>query len=99
MDMTSFGIIATLMFTVVSTVWTLAWWLSRQFSNVKAIVFSKLEKMEETIKNQLEYHEKHDDDRFAEIRNDIWSIRLENATRGFHKKSNGETEKDIPVGR
>lgn len=33
----------------------------------------------EAILNKLEYHERHDDHRFDNIRKDIWEIRLRNA--------------------
>ena len=30
---------------------------------------------------KLEYHERHDDARFSEIRNDIWQMRVDDAAR------------------
>lgn len=63
--------------------WSLwaAWWLSKQFSTQRTYFFSKLEKVEENIISKLEYHERHDDQRFASITNDILTIKVRNAIR------------------
>lgn len=63
------------------TVWALAWWLSGQFSDIRLYVHQQISRVEENILDKLEYHEKHDDTRFATIRNDIWEIRVRNASR------------------
>jgi hypothetical protein len=80
---------------VLSTVAILTWWLSRQFSKQDEKFSTKIDSVLEKIMNKLEYHEKHDDERFAEIRNlsnqrfgeikdEIWQIRLRNASKdGF----------------
>lgn len=72
------GIIAS----VGASVWSLAWWLNGHFTNIRKDV-SLLGK---EIMAKLEYHERHDDTRFAQIRDDIWDIRLHNAASdGFSK--------------
>lgn len=63
------------------TVWALAWWLSGQFSEIRSFVYSQTTRIEQTILNKLEYHEKHDDTRFQGIRNDLWDIRVRNAAK------------------
>ena len=63
------------------TVWALAWWLSGQFSEIRALVYHQMTKVEENILDKLEYHEKHDDARFLGIRNDLWDIRVRNAAK------------------
>lgn len=62
--------------TLIAAVFAAGLWLSRQFSILKDFITEK-----------LEYHEKHDDERFHEvekrfssIRNDIWEIRVRNAS-------------------
>ena len=67
---------------------TLVWWLSKQFSSVRHLVYDKVEKVYEKIdqsmreiSNKLEYHEQHDDKRFSQISNDLWSTRVRNAAR------------------
>lgn len=83
--------IAALMLTVVGAVWSLAWWLSGQFSSIKSVVFGRIEKLEATLEGKLEYHEKHDDERFNQIRNDIWEMRLKSAAlRDVDKAVNGK---------
>lgn len=63
------------------TVWALAWWLSGQFSEIRAFVYEQTNRIEQTILKKLEYHEQHDDKRFGGIRNDLWDIRVRNAAK------------------
>lgn len=63
------------------TVWALAWWLSGQFSEIRHLVYEQMARVEQNILSKLEYHEKHDDVRFSDIRNDIWDIRVRNASK------------------
>lgn len=59
------------------TVWALAWWLSGQFAETRAFVYQQMSR----IMDKLEYHEKHDDQRFNSITNDLWEIRVRNASK------------------
>lgn len=63
------------------TVWALAWWLSGQFSEVRNLVYQQMTRVEQSILSKLEYHEKHDDSRFNDVRNDLWDIRVRNASK------------------
>jgi hypothetical protein len=54
----------------------LAWWLSGQFSKIRELVYTSAEK----ILNKLDYHEAHDDTRFNAVNNELWAIKLRNAT-------------------
>jgi len=80
------------MTTIVGTTWALA----KQFANTRSSIFEKIDKTESTILTKLEYHERHDDARFSEVRNDIWEIRLQNAVKNgppiSNKKINPQTE-------
>lgn len=79
--------------TVLASVWTLSLWLSRQFSQVKTLVYDKSEQIQTVFAEKLDYHEKHDDQRFSQMTNDLWEIRLSNAARfGF----NGKRPKEDP---
>lgn len=62
---------------VISTVAIMTWWLSGQFGKMREYTESVYDK----IVSKLEYHERHDDRRFAEIKDDLWEIRLQNAAR------------------
>lgn len=76
-------------FFVGGTVWGLAWWLSGQFSGVRNLVYELINKTEQTIISKLEYHEKHDDSRFDDLKRDIWDIKLRAAsssTKDLEKK-------------
>lgn len=66
---------------ILAAVAGLAWWLSGQFSNLRGLIFSQIEKLDQKISDKLEYHERHDDQRFIDMRNDIWDIRVRNAAR------------------
>jgi hypothetical protein len=57
------------------SVWSMAWWLNGHFNSIRKD-FSSLAK---EIIDKLEYHERHDDTRFSQIRDDIWDIRVRNA--------------------
>lgn len=59
----------------------LAWWISRQFSNTKNLIHEKSNDTQKVLLEKIEYHERHDDQRFAAITNDLWTIKLQNAAR------------------
>lgn len=67
--------------------WVAASYLNRKFGDLHDTIDDKIESLEKNIVHKLEYHERHDDDRFAEIRNAVWDIRLRNAAR----------DRDIPT--
>lgn len=81
--------------TAVATVVTLTWWLSRQFDNMKSRFDKKLEEVKIYFSDKLEYHEKHDDIRFSDLKNDIWMIRLRAAAKEgvLEVTDHGETQK------
>ncbi len=58
-----------------ASVWSLAWWLNGHFTNIRKDVYL----LGKEILDKLEYHERHDDTRFSQIRDDIWDIRVRNA--------------------
>ena len=68
-----------LFLTVFGSVWSLAWWLSGQFTAVRNLIYTQVEKLEQHFTQKLEYHERHDDSRFNNISNDLWDIKLRNA--------------------
>lgn len=76
-DWTLASVAGTLVFTILTAVWSLAWWLARQFSLVKDAILEK-----------LEYHERHDDVRFDAITKDLWEIRVRNASVDNLKRGN-----------
>lgn len=80
-DQQLFFTIAGLFLTIFAAVWSLAWWLSGKFSKVTNLIFTTAEKTREVLLNKLEYHERHDDDRFSQIREDLGEIRIRNAAK------------------
>lgn len=67
--------------TIVGATWSLAWWFSRQFSALRELIHNRVEKLERAVLEKIEYHERHDDDRFSQLNNQIWEIRLRNAAK------------------
>lgn len=68
------------------TVWALAWWLSGQFSAIRALVYEQMASVEKNIVNKLEYHEKHDDSRFDDINKEIWDVKIRLASKNIRLK-------------
>lgn len=64
-----------LFLTIFGSVWSLAWWLSGQFTGVRKMVYEQTEK----FLAKLEYHERHDDNRFGQIQEALTDIRIRNA--------------------
>lgn len=67
--------------------WVAAQYFGKQFSSTRHLIDVKIEKLEQNILSKLEYHEKHDDTRFDSqdqrldlLHNDIWEIRVRNAS-------------------
>jgi hypothetical protein len=79
--LTLVGMLSSTIVILISTVWGFSIWLSKKFDNNKEFFEEKLDKIETNIIKKLEYHERHDDERFADIKNDVWDIRVRNAAR------------------
>jgi hypothetical protein len=73
---------------------SMVWWLASQFRVTRDLIFQS----KEDILKKLEYHERHDDDRFQNVRNDIWDIRLRNASIDGKKLDNGSIRSSRPSG-
>lgn len=67
--------------TILTAVSSLTWWLSGQFSIIRQLVYERINIAEVKILDKLEYHEKHDDTRFAQIRDELSEVRVRNATK------------------
>lgn len=65
---------------IFGSVWSLAWWLSGQFLTTRNIIYSQVEKLQNSFIGKLEYHERHDDQRFAAIMNDLSDLKIRNAS-------------------
>lgn len=97
-----------LFLTIFAAVWSLAWWLSGQFTALRNLIYLQVEKLNDSLSKKLEYHEKHDDARFSHIdtrlnnaRDDLWDIRVRNASRdglpplrARDKPRNGDTHEE-----
>jgi len=66
--------------TIIGAVWSLAWWLEGKFSQIKTLVHDQVQKLGKEISDKLDYHERHDDTRFAVMATDLMDIKLRNAT-------------------
>ncbi len=64
---------------VLITVWRFAIWIQQQFAQMKDYTHLRISELENKVLTKLEYHEKHDDQRFSEVHNEIWEIKVLNA--------------------
>lgn len=71
------GLFATCFIATMGGIWTLSGWMSRQFREVKNLVYKKADEL--VVK--LEYHEEHDDRRFGELKDDLWLLRVRQAAK------------------
>lgn len=67
--------------TVITAVWGLAMWQNKQFLSIRDLVFKSIDKLETSIVDKLTYHERHDDERFSRIRDDLWEVRVNAAAQ------------------
>jgi hypothetical protein len=68
--------------TIITAVWGHAIWLSNRFAGISKEMDQRFEKVFLAISGKLEYHERLDDQRFNDINNGLWEIRLQNALQG-----------------
>lgn len=81
MDWASVGTTTVIISTFIGALWTVFLYLGKQFKELRVLAYSLNEQLKGMILNKLEYHERHDDQRFMSLSNDIWDIRLRNAAR------------------
>jgi hypothetical protein len=77
---------------VFGTIWGLAIWLTGKFSALKGQFYDKIDKSVGLLLDKLEYHERHDDQRFAELNRDINALHIRNATADALLLSNHPTK-------
>lgn len=63
--------------TIIGVIWGFAWFLSKKFTDI----YDKIQTTMELMISKLEYHEAHDDKRFAQMTDAVWALRLENAQK------------------
>lgn len=99
------GVIITLTGILLSAGWVSQSWLNRKFAEATKQFNEKIDKLEDVIVRKMEYHEQHDDSRFSEVRklgelrfnevkNDIWDIRIRNASKDGHILPKKSTQTD-----
>lgn len=71
------------------------WWFQSQFSHLRSYFFDQINKLQQSILDKIEYHERHDDKRFADVRDDIWEIRLRNAAIDGNRNPIERVRKDF----
>jgi hypothetical protein len=78
--------------TIISAVWGHALWLSGQFKGVYKAIDQKFDKILDSLSEKLEYHERHDDQRFGHISDSIWEVRLQQALQNGNLVAKKKTE-------
>lgn len=66
---------AIIMAVAVST-WAIFNYLHGIVSEMKALFFKRIDELEDKILNKLEYHERHDDERFSQMDKNLWEQKL-----------------------
>lgn len=54
----------------------ITWFISREFSRNRELMWKQIAASEKRITDKLEYHEKHDDDRFIERDKRLWALEI-----------------------
>lgn len=67
---------------LVSTVWWFRSWFASQFSKI----YDRMGAVENNITSKLEYHERHDDQRFQDIHNRVWEVKLQLAGKSLDQE-------------
>jgi hypothetical protein len=80
-DIQTLGVPFVVLITLLSVSFGGVWWLSKQFLEVREMVYNQTERLKDILLKKMEYHEQHDDARFTAISNDIWAIKLRNASK------------------
>lgn len=72
--------VLTMVGVLAGAIWAFAWFLSNKFNSMMSKFYDKIDSVAALILDKLEYHERHDDDRFSDIFKDISDLRIRNAT-------------------
>lgn len=57
------------------------WWLASQFKETRKLVYDQIGKFSALFHTKLEEHEKHDVERFADLTETIWELKIRNAAK------------------
>lgn len=63
------------------TTGTIVWGFSAYLARMLNGLYDKMDKTQDAIIAKLEYHEQHDDTRFANIDKELWAIKVRNASK------------------
>jgi hypothetical protein len=66
-------------FTMASGLFTLAWWLGKQFEFNRKVSYTLISELKESVETKLDRHEDKDVERFREVNDRIWEIQIRNA--------------------
>jgi len=55
--------------------------MASQFTGVRKLIHQEIGRVEANVLQKLEYHEQHDDQRFNTVNNNLWEIRIRNASK------------------
>ena len=75
--------------TVAGVVWTAAWFLFRQQNSLRDLVYAKFDEVKNVVLDKLEYHERHDDQRFDNVRKDLQLVQISLAKTGRNDSKAG----------
>lgn len=87
------SVLAVIIGASVSSAWAVSWFLSAKLNSTNTLVYRKFEELRNMFLEKLEYHERHDDVRFDNIRKDIYQFGLRMAANTG--KINGLPQEDL----
>jgi hypothetical protein len=73
--------VVTAMVTTFGGLVTLTWWLSRQFSQNRQVVYKAVGQLQSVLMARMDKHDDKDDSRFEEVNRRVWGIEVRNAAR------------------
>lgn len=80
----------TMISSVIVGVWTLAWFMSKKFQDVSALVYRKVDEIDKNIQS----HEQQDIQRFSSLSDGIWDLRVRMAAKEGMVIAHHDTKKD-----
>ncbi len=79
---------------ILTSMWKFSTWISEQFSSMKDYVNDRISDLENKVIDKIDYHERLDNNRFSNIHNEIWELKVLDATRNGAMLKNAKTKED-----
>lgn len=74
-------------------IWGIFKWVNSQLKLTVNMILDKMDKLQAALVSKVEYHEQHDDKRFESVSNELWAIKIRNASIDAAKRAKEELNK------